>query len=56
MFLGRSASNEIQAATGGIWSIPTSLLIGRDGEVRQKYVGLVSKSQLERDIAAVLKK
>ena len=41
-------------AYGNVRSIPTAFLIGRDGTVRQKYVGVQPRSVLEKAIKELL--
>jgi peroxiredoxin len=45
---------DIQEAFGGIFGIPTSFLISRDGKVCRKQMGPVSKEQFESWIKALL--
>jgi cytochrome c biogenesis protein CcmG/thiol:disulfide interchange protein DsbE len=54
MLAGRDAEESIHAATGGIWGMPTSFLIGRDGTVLKKHIGLAPKATLEKEIIAAL--
>jgi thiol-disulfide isomerase/thioredoxin len=54
MFDGRAADEGIQRVTGGMWGIPTTLLIGRDGRLVKKSLGLGSKTVLEKEITAAL--
>jgi cytochrome c biogenesis protein CcmG/thiol:disulfide interchange protein DsbE len=54
MMAGRDAEDGIQKATGGIWGMPTSFLIGRDGRVLKKHLGLVPKALLEKEISEAL--
>ena len=54
MFDGRAADEDIQRVTGGMWGIPTTLLIGRDGRLVKKSLGLGSKTALEKDIVSAL--
>jgi thiol-disulfide isomerase/thioredoxin len=49
--LGR---DEVQDAYGPIWGIPTSFLIGRDGRVCKKHMGIAPKAVFEREIQALL--
>ena len=56
MFEGRAAEDDIQKATGGIWGLPMTYVIGRDGNVRQKHLGLMPKAQLEREIEDALRR
>lgn len=39
----------------GIRSFPTSVLVGRDGKVKKIHVGTLTKAQLQREIAPLLK-
>lgn len=55
MFEGRAVEADIQTATGGIWGIPTTFLIGRDGKVLKKRLGIASKAEFEREIAGALR-
>jgi peroxiredoxin len=48
-------NDALDKAYGGIESLPTTFLIGRDGRVASKHVGLVSKSTYEEEIARLLK-
>jgi cytochrome c biogenesis protein CcmG/thiol:disulfide interchange protein DsbE len=54
MLAGRDAEDNIQKATGGIWGMPTSFLIGRDGKVLKKHLGLTPKAMLEKEISEAL--
>jgi thiol-disulfide isomerase/thioredoxin len=54
MFDGRDVDDDIQRVTGGMWGIPTTLLIGRDGNLVKKSLGLGSKTALEKEITAAL--
>jgi cytochrome c biogenesis protein CcmG/thiol:disulfide interchange protein DsbE len=54
MFDGRAADEDIQRVTGGMWGLPTTLMIGRDGILVKKSLGLVSKNALEKEIIAAL--
>ena len=49
--LGR---DDIQDAYGPIYGIPASFLIGRDGKVCKRHLGLAPKAQFEREIKALL--
>ncbi len=49
--LGR---DDVQEAYGPIWGIPTSFVIGRDGRVCKKHMGMASKDQIEREIKGLL--
>ena len=45
---------EISAQYGGVAALPTSFVIGRDGEVRQRIVGRVRIEPLRKRLEAVL--
>jgi thiol-disulfide isomerase/thioredoxin len=52
--LDGNGREDVEEAFGPMWGLPTSVIIGRDGKVAAKYSGIRSKSQLERDINALL--
>ena len=54
MLAGRDVEPNIQKATGGIWGLPTSFLIGRDGRILKKHLGLTPKALLEKEISEAL--
>jgi cytochrome c biogenesis protein CcmG/thiol:disulfide interchange protein DsbE len=54
MMAGREVDEKIQQATGGIWGMPTTFLIGRDGSVLKKHLGLTPKAVLEKEITQAL--
>ena len=54
MLAGRDVEENMQKATGGIWGMPTSFLIGRDGQVLKKHLGLTPKAMLEKEISEAL--
>ena len=54
MLAGRDVDENIQKATGGIWGMPTTFLIGRDGSVLKKHLGLTPKALLEKEITQAL--
>lgn len=43
------------ARSWGVYSFPTSFLIGRDGQIRHVYRGPASEGRLKRDIESALK-
>ena len=45
----------LDKAYGGIESLPTTFIIGRDGRVVSRHVGLISKSTYDEEIARLLK-
>jgi thiol-disulfide isomerase/thioredoxin len=49
--LGR---DDVQEALGPVWGLPTTLLIGRDGRVCKKHMGLVQKAEFEKGILGLL--
>lgn len=55
MFIGIDADDAIQQATGGMWGMPTSFLIDRDGKVLKKHIGLAPKAMIEKEITHALR-
>jgi len=49
--LGR---DDVQEAFGPLWGIPVSFIIGRDGKLCKKHMGIAPKAQFEREIKALL--
>lgn len=49
--LGRE---DVQDAYGPIWGIPASFIIGRDGRVCKKHLGIAPKAVFEKEIKALL--
>jgi len=49
--LGR---DDVQEAYGPLWGIPVSFIIGRDGRICRKHMGIAPKAQFEREIKALL--
>jgi thiol-disulfide isomerase/thioredoxin len=49
--LGRE---DVQDAFGPMWGIPVSFLIGRDGRICKKHMGIAPKAVFEREIKALL--
>jgi thiol-disulfide isomerase/thioredoxin len=49
--LGR---DDVQEAFGPLWGIPVSYIIGRDGKICKKHMGIAPKAQFEREIKALL--
>ena len=43
-----------EQAYGPMWGIPTSFLIGRDGKICRKHMGIATREELEREIKALL--
>jgi len=50
-FLGNSAVAE---AYGGLIGLPTTLIIGRDGKVLKRYIGISSREKFEKAIEEAL--
>jgi cytochrome c biogenesis protein CcmG/thiol:disulfide interchange protein DsbE len=48
-------NDNLDKAYGGIESLPTTFLIGRDGRIASQHKGLVSKSTYEQEIRRLLK-
>jgi peroxiredoxin len=49
-----SGRDDIQEAYGPIWGLPTTFIIGRDGRLCRKHVGLNRLETFERDILGLL--
>jgi thiol-disulfide isomerase/thioredoxin len=49
------SGDELEAALGGIDAIPTTFIIGRDGNIRDKKIGAVSPEEFEKRVLAVLR-
>ncbi len=47
-------TDEVAMLYGGVDSLPTTFLIDRDGKIASVHIGLVSKSEYESDIEALL--
>ena len=45
---------KFQDAYGPLWAIPTTFVIGRDGKICRKHVGVSSIEEFEREIQALL--
>ncbi len=48
------AGPEVQERFGGIASIPTTFVIGRDGRFAARYLGALTAAELERAVAPLL--
>jgi hypothetical protein len=44
----------VHDAFGPIWGLPTTYLIGRDGKLCKKHMGLAPKEQFEKEILGLL--
>jgi hypothetical protein len=49
--LGR---DDVQEAYGPLYGIPVSFLIGKDGRICKKHMGIAPKAQFEREIKALI--
>jgi thiol-disulfide isomerase/thioredoxin len=49
--LGR---DDVHDAFGPIWGLPTTYLVGRDGKICKKHMGLAPKEQFEKEILGLL--
>jgi thiol-disulfide isomerase/thioredoxin len=47
-------NDDITAKFGGLFGLPTSIVISRDGKIRKKYIGLVGRDELEKEIDSLL--
>jgi peroxiredoxin len=47
-------NDALDKAYGGVESLPTTFLIGRDGRIASKHVGLISKSSYQEEISRLL--
>lgn len=46
--------DDVQDAFGPIWGIPVTFMIGRDGKICKRHMGLATKEQFEREIRSLL--
>ncbi|HKV05404.1 MAG TPA: TlpA disulfide reductase family protein [Candidatus Acidoferrales bacterium] len=47
-------SDEIATKFGGLFGMPTSFLISRDGKIAKKYIGALNADQILKDVQAQL--
>ena len=47
-------NDEITSKFGGLFGLPTSIVISRDGKIRKKYIGLVGREEMEKEITSLL--
>ncbi|MGE3844039.1 MAG: peroxiredoxin family protein [Vicinamibacterales bacterium] len=52
--LAGEGREDVQEAFGPIWGIPVTVLIGRDGRICKRYMGLASPDRFEDEIRALL--
>ncbi|MCC6164309.1 MAG: TlpA family protein disulfide reductase [Acidobacteria bacterium] len=46
--------DDIDEAYGPLWGLPMTLMIGRDGTICKRHMGLASKEQVEKEIRRLL--
>ncbi len=54
VLVGSDRSDITDVAYGPMWGIPVSFLIGKDGTICHRYMGLATKEQLERELNVLL--
>lgn len=54
VLVGSDRSDITDDAYGPMWGIPVSFLIGKDGTICHRYMGLATKEQLERELNVLL--
>jgi cytochrome c biogenesis protein CcmG/thiol:disulfide interchange protein DsbE len=47
-------NDELASKFGGLFGLPTSVLISRDGKVQKRYLGLVNHDTIEKEIQSLL--
>lgn len=47
-------NDDITSKFGGLFGLPTSIVISRDGKIQKKYIGLVGRDELEKEINSLL--
>ncbi|MGA8222036.1 MAG: redoxin domain-containing protein [Candidatus Acidiferrales bacterium] len=47
IFLG---NDELSSKFGGLLGLPTTIVVGRDGKIHKRFIGLVSHDELEKQI------
>jgi peroxiredoxin len=52
--LGDGRDDLKEEAYGPMWGIPTAFVIGRDGRICRKHMGMASPEELEQEIKALL--
>jgi len=48
------ADTQVPSDFGGIYGLPTTFIVDRDGNIAQRYIGYVDLKVIERDIEALL--
>lgn len=46
--------DRLEQAIGGVWALPTTYILGRDGRVVKTHVGLASQAELRQWIEKAL--
>ena len=54
VLVGDGREDLIDRAYGPMWGLPTTFLIGRDGNICRKHMGMAAKEQFEKEIVALL--
>lgn len=49
-----SGRDDVFDAYGPLWGYPTTFVIGRDGKLCKKHMGLTAKEQFEKDVLGLL--
>jgi cytochrome c biogenesis protein CcmG/thiol:disulfide interchange protein DsbE len=47
-------NDDLASKFGGLFGLPTSVLISRDGKVQKRYLGLVNHDTIEKEIQSLL--
>ncbi len=50
------ADRNVTKSFGGITGVPTSFLVGKDGQLEKRYLGYIPHKLLEQDISALLRR
>jgi glutathione peroxidase-family protein len=48
------ANAEVSSAFGGIYGLPTTFIVDRNGNIAQRYIGYVDAKVIARDVEALL--
>jgi peroxiredoxin len=54
VLVGDGREDLVDRAYGPMWGLPTTFLIGRDGNICKKHTGMAAKNQFEKEILALL--
>jgi cytochrome c biogenesis protein CcmG/thiol:disulfide interchange protein DsbE len=54
LLVGDGRNDIKERAFGPMWGLPVTFVIGRDGKICRKHVGLSAKEQFEREIKSLL--